>query len=154
MSVALAAMSLDTYQWARVAHILGFTLWIAGLVAVYSLLRAHAAATGDGRAQLAGATRAMGMMMEAGATLAIGFGLWLAFASPMFPTNAFASGGWLHVKLVAVVALIGMHGLLRMRMKAYREGQNPTLPGWILSVIVACAAIAIALGANQLLLRK
>ena len=36
-------MSIETNQWLLVGHIVGFVVWIAGLVATLLLLRVHAA---------------------------------------------------------------------------------------------------------------
>jgi uncharacterized membrane protein len=149
-------MSIETDVWAHVAHILGFTLWVAGLVAAAALLRAHEGADAASRPGLVSAARAMAAIMEVGSVLAIGLGLTIAFASPRFPNTAFKTGGWLHVKLLVVVlAMIVPHALIRAKLGKLRRGTTTKpLPGWVLPVILAGAAVIIILGANPLVLRK
>ncbi len=148
-------MSGDTYIWIRIAHIIGDVAWVAGLVSVFALLRAHHGADAASRPGLVSAARAMALLMDLGATLAIGLGLWLAFASPRFPTNAFGSGGWFHIKMTLVVlGLLSAHGLMRAKLGKLRRGQPAEVPTWVLPLVLAAAAIIIVLAAHPTLLRK
>ena len=146
-------MSSDTYVWVHLAHIIGFTVWVAGLVAVAALLRAHEGADAASRPGIVTAARGMALIMDLGATLAIAIGLWLAFKSPRFPNTAFKSGGWLHVKLVlVVVGLLAPHGMMRAKIGKLRRGAKTTaLPAWVIPVILVGAIGAIVLGASTLL---
>ena len=149
-------MSADTYAWVHLAHIIGFTLWVAGLVAVAALLRAHTAADAASRPGLVTSARELALVMEVGSLLAIGLGLWLAVQSPRYPSNAFKSGGWLHVKLALVVlGLLVPHILRRIKIGKLRRGvQTPGLPRWVLAAILVAVPIIIVLGAHPTLLRK
>jgi len=149
-------MSLETYAWLHVGHVLGFTLWVAGLLAVASLLRAHEGADAASRPGLVGAARSMALIMDLGATLAIAIGLVMAIKGPNYPNTAFKTGGWLHVKLaLVVVGLLAPHGIMRAKIgKLRRSTQTGALASWVIPVILVCAAAAIALGANPTLLRK
>jgi len=42
-------MDPDTYNWLRVGHVLGFVLWIGGMLALLQLLRVHGAVEGAAR---------------------------------------------------------------------------------------------------------
>jgi putative membrane protein len=145
-------LSLSQYQWAVVLHVVGIVLWIAGIWAGIWLLRAHASVDAVSRPALVGAERKVGASMDAGATLAIVGGLLLAFGGPI---NAFKTGGWIHLKLTLVVlGVFSVHGLVRGRMRKFRNGDLRPLPRWIVPVFVVCVIAIIALGANPSLLRK
>lgn len=149
-------MSFETYAWLHVGHVLGFVLWVAGLVAVIALLHAHTAADAASRTGLVTGARAMAMIMDLGATLAIALGLVMAFKGPNYPNTAFKSGAWLHIKLtVVVLGIIAPHGMVRAKLgKLHRGTQTTPLAGWVLPAVLAAAAVAIVLGANPTLLRK
>jgi protoporphyrinogen IX oxidase len=145
-------MSPELYSWMKVLHVVGFVLWIAGLWAGIWLLKAHNSVDASSRPALVGAERKVGASMDAGATFAIVAGLVLAFAGPI---NAFKTGGWLHVKLTLVVlAVLGIHGLVRVKMRKFRNGDLTPLPAWVVPVLLVAVVAIIALGANPTLLRK
>jgi uncharacterized membrane protein len=150
-------MSADTYAWVHLGHVIGFTLWVAGLVAVAGLLRAHEGADAASRPHLVTAARSMALIMDIGGTLAIAIGLTLAFKSPRFVgTNAFKTGGWLHVKLALVaVGLLAPSVIMRIKIgKLRRDAKTPPLPAWVLPLVLVCATGAIILGAHPTLLHK
>ena len=145
-------MSPDTYNWLRVGHVLGFVLWIGGLVAVLQLLRVHGAVEGAARDVLARHERRMAIVMDLGATLAIVTGLVTALGGT---TNYFTTGAWLHIKLTVVaLAIFGMHGWARVKVKRFRHGEVKHVPAATTYIVLAAAAAAILLGAHRDLLRK
>lgn len=145
-------MSLETYNWLRVGHVIGFVCWIAGMVTVLQLLRVHAHVEGAAREVLTRHQQKAGILMDVGATVAMICGFWLAFGGPI---NAFSTGGWLHVKLTVVaLALLGIHGWSRVQIKRFRHGHVRPVSPVLTYVVIAAAAIVIALGANPTLLRK
>ena len=148
-------MDESLYYWLRTAHMVGFILWVAGVIGVLALLDAHARIGASARDAMVGVERRTAMIMEIGSLLAIGAGLYLAFKSPRFPTHAFADGGWLHVKLTLVVlALIGAHVFARIRLRKFRNGEIKALPGWLLPVVILAVIGIVSLAANYQLLRK
>ena len=145
-------LSPSLYLWVKVLHVAGITLWIAGIWAGIWLLKAHVNVEASSRPALVGAERKAGASMDAGATFAIIGGLLLAFGGPV---NAFKTGGWLHIKLtLVVIGVLSVHGLVRSKMKKYRNGDLAPLPGWVVPVFLVCVAGIVALGANPMLLRK
>lgn len=145
-------MSPTLLQWAKVVHVIGFVLWMGGLWAGIWLLKAHAQVDAASRPALVGAERKVGASMDAGATFALLGGLVMAFGGPI---NAFKTGGWLHVKLTLVVlGVFSVHGLVRGRMRKFRNGDLTPLPGWVVPVLLVAMVAIIALGANPSLLRK
>jgi protoporphyrinogen IX oxidase len=145
-------LSPSLYLWVKVLHLVGIALWIAGVWAGIWLLKAHVNVEASSRPALVGAERKAGASMDAGATFAIIGGFLLAFGGPI---NAFKTGGWLHIKLTLVVlGILSVHGLVRVKMKKYRNGDLAPLPGWVIPVFLVCVIGVIALGANPTLLRK
>src|SRR5512141_2716561 len=101
-------MTLDMREWLTVGHVLGFVLWVGGLMTVLQLLRVHGAVEGAARDVLARHERKAAMLMDLGATLTLVAGLWRAFGDV---PNAFKTGAWLHIKVaLVVVVLLGLHG--------------------------------------------
>ncbi|MEZ4368255.1 MAG: CopD family protein [Kofleriaceae bacterium] len=148
-------MSAQLYPWVIIGHLVGIALWAAGLVTTIALLRVHHGADAASRPGVLGTARRMALLMDLGATLAIALGLFLAFASPRYPSTAFQSGGWLHVKLMlVVVGLLIPHGILRATIGALRRGRTKVAPRGLLAVVLGCAVGCIVLGAHPTLLRK
>lgn len=145
-------MDPDTYNWLRVGHVLGFVLWIGGLVTVLQLLRVHAAVEGAARDVLARHERKMAVLMDVGATLAMVTGFVTALGGTV---NYFKTGAWLHIKLTLVaLAIVGVHGWTRAQVRNFRKGQVRPVSPLIMWVVLVAAAGIILLGAHHGLLRK
>lgn len=146
-------MDLETYNWLRVGHVIGFVFWVTGIVAVLQLLRIHSIVESQTmREVLTRYQRRAAILMDVGALLAIVFGLWMALATT---PNHFTRGAWLHIKLTIVaLVLLGTHGWARAQVKRFRHGKVRHVPTALLIAVLAAAAAAIALGANPDLLRK
>ncbi len=148
-------MDPQLYPWLRIAHIIGVVLWIGGLIAVLSLLRAHAQVDAGARDVLSRVERKTAVLLDIGATLSIGVGLYLAFKSPKFATNAFASGGWFHIKLtLVVVGILSAHILARGKIRKFRNGQVTPLPGWLLPLVLVSVVGILIFAVHPTLLRK
>jgi protoporphyrinogen IX oxidase len=145
-------MSLDLREWLSIGHILGFVLWIGGLISVLHLLGAHSAVDAAARAVLSRQQRKAAMLMDMGATLTLVCGLWRAIGS--IP-NQFTTGAWLHIKVtLVVVVLLGIHGYARVKIRKFRNGEVKAIPASLPYVVVVVAAVIIVLGAKKDLLRK
>ncbi|HVV88721.1 MAG TPA: CopD family protein [Kofleriaceae bacterium] len=139
-------MSIDTYNWLRVGHVFGFVCWIAGLTMVLQLLRIHSTVEGAAREVLQRQERKAAVVMDAGATLAIICGFWLALGG----VNQFKQGAWLHIKLtIVVIFILGMHGWARVQIKRFRQGKVRPVSSVLIAVVLIAAAAAITLGANH-----
>lgn len=148
-------MSIENYYWVMVGHVVGFVMWIAGMVAVLQLLRAHSAVDAGARPGLTRVAKSTAIIMDVGALLAIACGLWMAFNYKGLPFSAFKTGGWLHVKLTLVaIFLLGTHGWARAQVKRFGRGQVREVPAWLLVVVLVAGVAIIALGAHPTLLRK
>ena len=144
-------MSPDTYVWVLVVHVVGFVLWVGGMLACMALLHVHSRVEEPARGALTATEKRMAIIMDLGATLAIVCGLLLALKGPV---NEFKHGSWLHIKLTAVVlGLLSSHGIVRAKIKKFSRGDIKPLSTWMPSIALAAAAIAATLGANVTLLR-
>ncbi|MCA9676121.1 MAG: CopD family protein [Kofleriaceae bacterium] len=144
-------MSPSTVAWLTTIHVVGVILWISSLTAVLALLSVHGKVDGVARESLGRMERALAMIMDLGATIAIGAGLWRALG--VKPTE-FGHGPWLHIKLtVVVLGVLSIHGLARVKIKRFREGRVRALPPILWVVFFAAVVVAAILGANTTLLR-
>jgi protoporphyrinogen IX oxidase len=114
-----------TLLWIKTVHILAIISWMAAMLYLPRLFVYHA------DAPLASPVSEQFKVMERRLLKAIMTpamivswvsGLWLALSSGYF------SSGWLHAKLLLVVALSGVHGLLAARVKLFARDAN-TFPG-------------------------
>src|SRR5215470_585101 len=109
--------ALELVRW---FHFVGFTTWIAGLVAIGLLLRAGASAKVAGR------------IADAGATLTIVSGIYRAV------TGGFFAQPYIHIKLFFVVALLGVHAAMRVRV---RKNDGSSAAGMVVVASVLAAII-------------
>lgn len=145
-------MSPDEYNWLRVGHVIGFVLWIGGMVGLLQLLRVHSHVEGAARDVLTRHERKMALLMDLGATLTLVCGFVTALGGH---TNYFTTGAWLHIKVTIVaVVLLGMHGYARVQVKRFRKGQVKPIPVAVTYVVLVAAAAVILLAAHRGLLRK
>lgn len=137
--------------WITVLHVVGVVLWVGGLIAVLSLLTVLPRVEAAGRDAVVGIGRKVALLMDLGATVAIATGLYRALA---VTPNEFTRGGWLHIKLTAVViGVLAVHGMARARLGKARRGQVASVPAFLWVLLAVGAAAAIALGANPELMR-
>ncbi|HSQ82938.1 MAG TPA: CopD family protein [Casimicrobiaceae bacterium] len=105
----------------KTLHIVFMASWFAGLFYLPRLFVYHAMAASDDRI---GIERFKTMerklyygIMTPAAVLTIAFGLWLWLGYGF-------NGGWLHVKLVLVLALVAFHLYLGRLMRAFAQDRN------------------------------
>jgi uncharacterized membrane protein len=105
-------MSHETYLWIKLVHFLGFIVWVGSIFGLVHMLR-EPTTSEDQRDLLARLARKAGRAMDIGAALAIAAGVILLVKSPA-PIRPIEQP-YFHVKLALAVALVGLHGFLRMR---------------------------------------
>jgi len=142
----------STETWLHIGHIVGFVMWVGGMLATLYLLRVHAIVDGPARDVCARQEGRTAMIMDLGATVAMACGFVMAFRHT---PSEFKHGAWLHVKLtLVVVGLLGVHGFTRAQVKRFRAGTVKVLPRALPYVVLVAAAAIIVLGAHPTLLRK
>lgn len=127
-------MSLETLQWMHVGHIFGFVMWIGTMLGLFQILMAHAEADEAARAGFGPLEKRVAMAMDVGATLTIVFGLVMLLV-PEGGLDIFKAGGFFHIKLALVVALIGAHGFLRVKVKKFGRGEVTAPPAWMFPLL-------------------
>lgn len=137
--------------WLAAAHVVGVILWVGGLTAVLALLHVHPRVEEAGRKLLTQVERRLALVMDLGAALAIGTGLYRALSRTPIE---FKNGGWLHIKLTAVVlCVLSVHGIARVKIKKFSGGDARPLPPTVWILLAAGVITAAIFGANKLLMR-
>jgi putative membrane protein len=107
--------------WLLASHIFGLVLWISGLLVTTMALSRHTQETSpEARQALARLERLyLRALADTGALVAILAGIGLITTSPDYYLHA----GWLHMKLTLVVGVVGLHGFIAARTKAFAAGR-------------------------------
>lgn len=129
--------------WLLVLHVLGFTLWISGLLmASLVLLRHVGVADPQARTSLAGIEKlGLRALADPGATLAILAGILLIMTNSPYYLHA----RWLHIKFIFVLLLIALHVIVGTRSKAFSSGRITLDRGYVrlLSIVIVLVFISI-----------
>ena len=129
--------------WLLVLHVLGFTLWISGLLmASLVLLRHVGVADPQARTSLAGIEKlGLRTLADPGATLAILAGILLIMTNSPYYLHA----RWLHIKFIFVLLLIALHVIVGTRSKAFSSGRITLDRGYVrlLSIVIVLVFISI-----------
>jgi protoporphyrinogen IX oxidase len=104
-----------------VGHVLGLVFWVGGLLVTSMALTRHTQeASADARQALARLERIyLRGLADPGALLTILAGASLIMTNSSYYLHA----PWLHIKLTFVLILIGLHGMVAMRTKAFSTGR-------------------------------
>jgi protoporphyrinogen IX oxidase len=122
VAVLIYALSDDSYLWFKAFHIMAVIAWMAGLFYLPRLFIYHSdVASGSETSELFKTmeTRLYRIIMNPAMMMAWIFGLFIAGQGMWF------SGGWLHVKLLGVIALTGMHIYYGRAAKAFGRDERP-----------------------------
>lgn len=115
---------MATMQWIKIFHLVFVISWFAGLFYLPRILVNLAMENNaESRARLLLMSRKLYRFMTLIAVPALGFGLWLWLGYGY-------GGGWLHAKLVLVVALIGYHHACGSLLRKFEENRNTRSHVW------------------------
>lgn len=125
-TAALAAVlflfaSDGLYLWIKAAHVIAVVAWMAGLLYLPRLFVYHCdAEPGSLQSETFKVMerRLYRAIINPAMVATWVFGLWLAWSGFAF------SGGWLHAKIAAVVALSGFHGYLGGAVRRFAADRN------------------------------
>jgi uncharacterized membrane protein len=134
-------------QQAMVFHLFGVISWIAGLVAVATLLRLHAREASQGIIDVA---RKAAMLTDIAATVAIGTGLWMIMGLSGTPMSPMKNRN-IQIKVtLAILVVVGMHGLIRAKLGKARKGkEGSALPDFVLPVLLGTAFVIVYLAVRR-----
>lgn len=111
----------DLYAWIKALHVIAVISWMAGMLYLPRLFVYHAdAPVGSPMSETFKVMerRLLRAIINPAMILSWVFGLWLAWRGFGF------QGGWLHVKIAAVVALSAFHGYLSTAVRTFGEDRN------------------------------
>jgi putative membrane protein len=118
-----------------VGHVFGLVLWVSGLLVTSMALTRHTQETSaEARQALVRLERIyLRGLADPGALLTILAGVGLIMTNSSYYLHA----PWLHIKLTFVLFLIGLHGMLAMRTKAFATGRIALQPREARMLVVA-----------------
>ena len=137
-----------TYLWLKAGHIIFMVFWMAGLFMLPRQMIYLHPATPDSD-QSAMWARRMGLLRKVILTPSIAV-VWILGLLLAHTLQAWGEG-WLHAKLLFVVALSAFHGMMVARSKAMVAGERPMsekqlriwgeFPGIALAIIVVLVVV-------------
>jgi putative membrane protein len=109
------------YLWLKAAHVIAIIAWMAGMLYLPRLFVYHSqVAPGSAQSETFKIMerRLLKAIINPAMIAAWALGLWLAWDAGLFRQ------GWLHAKLVLVIALSGLHGHFSAAVRAFAEDRN------------------------------
>jgi putative membrane protein len=118
-----------------VGHVFGFVFWVSGLLVTSMALTRHTQEdSAEARQALARLERIfLRGLADPGALLTILAGIGLISTNSHYYLRA----PWLHIKLTFVLLLIGLHGLVAVRTKAFATGRIQMQRGEARRLVIA-----------------
>lgn len=118
----------NRYLWIKALHVIAVISWMAGLLYMPRLFiyhLDHEIGSSASETFKVMERRLMSIIMTPAMVLSWAFGLWMAIEIYDF------HGGWLHLKLLAVVALSGAHVYMARAVRRFGADQRVgTARGW------------------------
>lgn len=115
-------MTIDVlYPWVKAVHVVADICWMAAMLYLPRLFVYHCGAkthSAEARLLTAMEWRLAKFIMLPAMLAAWLTGLWLAYFIYQF------HGGWLHLKLAAVLLLTAFHGFLSGSLRRFAKGEN------------------------------
>ena len=114
----------NLYLWVKALHIISFTAWLAGMFYLPRLFAYHAEQEkGSQTSELFKVMerRLLKVIMNPAMIFTWIFGVWLVVITGY---GGPGTGGWIHAKIVLVLAMSGLHGYLSARVKAFAADKN------------------------------
>ncbi len=124
---------------ALTVHVVGFTLWMGGLLSVAILLVIHGRESDvQVSVRLGEVTRRLAMLPDIGATFAMAGGLYLLFKESLF------SQAWMLIKLMLVAVILILHGWIRVKTKHASQGPSQGGAGFPAPILAILALVFVA----------
>jgi putative membrane protein len=115
---------IEYYPWIKAAHLIAVISWMAGMLYLPRLFVYHCAAEAGSVQSETFKTmerRLLRAILTPAMVATWVLGLTLAFTPGIV---SWSSDGWMHVKLVLVLAMSGVHGLLARSTREFAEDRN------------------------------
>jgi protoporphyrinogen IX oxidase len=111
----------DLYSWVKALHVIAVIAWMAGMLYLPRLFVYHAEVerpSPQSETFKVMERRLLRAIINPAMIITWALGLWLAWRGFGF------QGGWLHVKIAAVVALSALHGYLAGAVRRFAEDRE------------------------------
>lgn len=118
----------NSYLWLKAFHIIAMTAWMAGMLYLPRLYVYHVGAEVGSDSDKMLQTmerRLLRYIINPAMILTFVFGVALIVSSPEWMKQ-----GWLHAKIMLVLAMTGVHGYLAMARKQFENGTNTRPAGF------------------------
>lgn len=115
----------QAYPWIKALHIIAIISWMAGMLYLPRLFIYHCdcdPSSAQAQTFAVMEERLMKVIMNPAMIVSWVFGLYLAWQVFEF------QGGWLHAKILAVIALSGVHGYFAKAVKSFGRGEYIRTP--------------------------
>jgi putative membrane protein len=115
---------IEYYPWIKAAHLIAVIAWMAGMLYLPRLFVYHCAAeAGSVQSETFKVMerRLLRAILTPAMVVTWVLGLTLAFTPGIV---SWSSDGWMHTKLVLVLAMSGVHGLLARSTREFAEDRN------------------------------
>ena len=112
----------DFYLWVKAVHVIAIIAWMAGMLYLPRLFVYHAAAavgTATSETFKVMERRLLRVITTPAMIVSLISGAWLIL---MVPEHL--SEGWMHAKIVLVIAMVAAHGLLARHRRLFADDQN------------------------------
>ncbi len=121
-AAAILLLGDGAYPWVKAVHVMAVIAWMAGLLYLPRLFVYHADA--KPQSELSETLKVMErrlltIIINPAMVITWALGLYLAVSGGWF-----SGSGWLHVKLLLVVILSGIHGLLSKATREFANDRN------------------------------
>lgn len=119
-------------------HVLGALMWIGSLFAVMAFLEAYAGEPEAApRERLLKHLRSAAIVPDVGATIAMVFGAHWLFRFKLYELH------YMHAKLALVAVVLGLHVMLKLKVKKAKNGQPFKAPPLALKPVLTLTALGI-----------
>jgi uncharacterized membrane protein len=121
-------------------HVVGALMWVGSLFALMAFLEAYAGEPEAApKARLLKHLRSAAIVPDVGATIAMVFGAHWLFRFKLYEAH------YMHAKLALVAIVIGLHVMLKMKVKKAKKGEAFSAPPLALKPLLTLLATGIVI---------
>ena len=118
----MQAVFLQHYEWLRALHIIAVISWMAGMLYLPRLFVYHAGAPAGG--DKSETFKLMEYRLLKFIINPAMIAAWILGLSMLYANPGMMADGWIHVKLLLVLVLSGVHGMLARQVRVFRRDAN------------------------------
>lgn len=107
------------YEWLRALHIIAIISWMVGMLYLPRLFVYHIEKPENGETFKIMERRLLKVIINPAMIAAWAFGLLMLYANP-----GLMEAGWMHLKIMCVLLMSGLHGFLAKSVKIFARDEN------------------------------